>query len=231
LEKQTPHVQDCSLRSACRQPKCFTSKRLSGAHHFPPNQLEIPLLASLAFFSTVASNLSTPFISSLPVLSLYSLALASASASLAFASAVCYLVRYAGGWSSQATTYGRIDLRASLMGVLLSSLLCLFPPSRCEIDFLPHLSGCFRCIGCHHCQLAVASLLRNDFTLCHLLRDLRVSACTVQVVANTAGSGQADDWKNSSRHACCEVAELGARREGRGSGGEALNYEDYQRCC
>lgn len=60
--------------------------------YFPPNQLEMPLLASLAFFSTVASNLSTPFISSLPVLSLYSLALASASSILAFASAVCSVV-------------------------------------------------------------------------------------------------------------------------------------------
>jgi len=54
--------------------------------YLPPNQLLIPLFAFAAFSSTVLSNLSTAPLRSLPAFWLSSLAFASASASLDFAS-------------------------------------------------------------------------------------------------------------------------------------------------
>lgn len=57
--------------------------------YLPPNQLLIPLLAFEASFSTLLSNLSMAPLRSLPAFWLSSLAFASASENLAFASADC----------------------------------------------------------------------------------------------------------------------------------------------
>ena len=86
-------------------------------------------------------------------------------------------------------TYSRVYLCASLVSVLLSSLLCLFSSSGHNIDLFLHFGGCFRGISCHRCQLAVSSGFEARNTFCHLLRDLWVSACTVQVVPSTTSCG------------------------------------------
>src|ERR1700742_210448 len=59
--------------------------------YLPPNQLLIPLLAFAALSSTALSNLSMAPLMSLPAFWLMSLAFASASESLALASADCDL--------------------------------------------------------------------------------------------------------------------------------------------
>ena len=95
--------------------------------YFEPNQLERPFFASLAFCSTVLSKLFAAMLTSFAALSLYSLALASASANLALASAVYNHVSISEDINLCSNgSYGCVDLVAGFVYPSFTSLLGLF---------------------------------------------------------------------------------------------------------